>query len=50
MPDDPQSDEKAQTTPKGTPIPIPSREQVVEGLKKLAKPITKSSDDGSAQK
>jgi len=43
-------DEPTQSTPKGTAIPIPTREQVAEGLKKLAKPITKPSDDGSSQK
>jgi hypothetical protein len=50
MPDDPNLDEATQSTPKGTTIPVPTREQVVEGLKKIAKPITKSSNDGSAEK
>jgi hypothetical protein len=50
MPDEPQADEPTQATPKGTVIPVPSREQIAEGLKKLAKPITKSSNDGSAEK
>ncbi len=50
MPDDPNSDEPLQRTPKGTAIPIPTRVHVAEGLKKLAKPITKSSNEGSPQK
>jgi hypothetical protein len=43
-------DEPKQTTPKGTVIPVPSREDIVEGLKKIAKPITKPSDNSGTQK
>jgi hypothetical protein len=50
MDDAAQDDGPQQTTPKGTPIPVPSREQVAEGLRKLAKPIVKPSDDGGSEK
>lgn len=50
MPDEPRPAEPTQTTPKGTVIPVPSREQVLEGLKKIAKPIAKSSNIRSQQK
>ncbi|HTC73365.1 MAG TPA: hypothetical protein VK655_10800 [Solirubrobacteraceae bacterium] len=46
----PENDESTQTTPKGAVIPVPTREQVLKGLKKIAKPIAKPSDDGSPQK
>jgi hypothetical protein len=47
----PQHDEPSQTTPNGLEIPIPSREQVLSALKKIAKPITKPSpdDDGGSK-
>lgn len=44
------SDEQTQKTPKGTEIPVPSREQVLRGLKKIAKPIAKPSDDRRPEK
>jgi hypothetical protein len=47
----PQDDEPSQTTPKGLAIPVPSREQIESGLKKIAKPIAKpSADDDSGPK
>lgn len=50
-PDHGDQDEPTQTTPKGTPIPIPTRKQVADGLRRLVKPVAKpSGDDGSAEK
>jgi hypothetical protein len=43
-------DEPTQTTPKGAIIPIPTRGQIAGGLKKLAKPIVKPSDDHRPEK
>lgn len=47
----PRPDEPTQTTPTGVVIPVPTHEQVVQDLKKIAKPIvTPSNDDGGPQK
>lgn len=44
--------EPRQTTPKGLEIPVPSRDAVERGLKKIAKPKVKPSagHDGGAKK
>lgn len=38
MPEEPDDEEPTQHTPKGAEIPVPTKEQVLNDLRKIAKP------------